>query len=189
VSYALLALLEQLPPAERTAFVLHDVFDVPFSQVAEIVGRTTGAVRQLASRARRHVAGHRPRHPASEGEHRRLVEAFARATANGDFDSLLGILDPQVVFTADGGGLVTAARKPLRGAERVARAWIAITGRRGKGVAPLLVALNGGAGLIVDDALGRSVMAFAVDAGRITRIDLVRNPAKLSHVAVPDVTA
>ena len=116
VSYALLTVLEQLTPAERTAFVLHDVFDVPFREVAEIVGRTPEAVRQLASRARRHVSRERPRRPVSADEHRRLVEAFARATQEGDVEGLIALLDPDVTFVADGGGAAIAARKPLHGA-------------------------------------------------------------------------
>ena len=97
VSYALLALLEQLSPAERTTFVLHEVFDVPFPEVAEVVGRTPEAVRQLASRARRRVAEQRPRFEASPAEHDRAVRAFARAVTEGDVDGLLAVLDPDVV--------------------------------------------------------------------------------------------
>ena len=119
-------MLEQLSPAERTAFVLHDVFDVPFGEVAEVVGRTPEAVRQLASRARRHVAGERPRFEASADEHERAVRAFAHAVAEGDLDGLVAVLDPDVVWTSDGGGRAITARKPLRGAARVARAWVAL---------------------------------------------------------------
>src|SRR6185295_7747706 len=97
VSYALLTVLEQLSPAERTAFVLHDVFDVPFGEVAEVVGRTPEAVRQLASRER-------PRFAASRDEHDRAVRAFAQAVAEGDLDDLIAVLDPDVVWTSDGGG-------------------------------------------------------------------------------------
>jgi RNA polymerase sigma-70 factor (ECF subfamily) len=183
VSYALLAVLEQLSPAERAAFVLHDVFDVPFPEVAEVVGRTPDAVRQLASRARRHVAAGRPRRPASGEEQRRLVEAFGRAAAEGDLRALLAVLDPDVVFTADGGGLAIAARTPLRGAERVARAWIAMGRKAGVGARAALVAVNGRAGLLLEAPDGnRSALHFTVDAGRITRVDVVRNPHKLRRV-------
>ncbi len=113
VSYALFTVLEQLSPAERTAFVLHDVFDVPFGDVAEVVGRKPEAVRQLASRARRHVKRERPRFTASRDEHERTVRAFAHAVAEGDLDSLVAVLDPDVVWTSDGGGRATAARKPV----------------------------------------------------------------------------
>ncbi len=127
VSYALLTVLEQLSPAERTAFVLHDVFDVPFGDVAEVVGRSPEAVRQLASRARRHVTRERPRFAASRDEHDRAVRAFAQAVAEGSLDGLVAVLDPEVVWTSDGGGRATAARKPLRGGARVARAWAALS--------------------------------------------------------------
>ena len=188
VSYALLALLEQLPPAERTAFVLHDVFDVPFPEVADVVGRTPEAVRQLASRARRHVAAGRPRRPASAAQHRRLVEAFARAAGDGDLEALASVLDPDVVFTADGGGLAIAARRPLRGATRVARAWILITGKESATARRELIGINDRAGLLIDDpdGSGRTALAFTVDGGRITRIDVIRNPAKLHRLAAYD---
>ena len=126
VSYALLALLEQLSPAERTAFVLHDVFDVPFDEVADVIGRTPQAVRQLASRARRHIAQQRPRFQATPAEHDHAVRAFAGAIADGDLAELVTVLDPEVIWTTDGGGRATAARKPLQGADRVARAWLAL---------------------------------------------------------------
>ena len=178
VSYALLTVLEQLSPAERTAFVLHDVFDVPFPEVAEIVGRTPASVRQLASRARRHVARERPQRPASAAEHRRLVEAFAHATLEGDMQQMLAILDPDVTFTSDGGGRVIAARKPLQGALRVARAWLGIS-RRYTPSHGEVVELNGRAGLLADGPSGPTVLAFTVDDGRIVRIDVMRNPSKL----------
>ena len=173
-------MLEQLTPAERTAFVLHDVFDVPFGEVAQIVGRTPEAVRQLASRGRRHVSRERPRRPVSADEHRRLVEAFARATADGDVEALTAILDPDVTFVADGGGVTIAARKPLHGAARVARAWIGISRRYGAAARRSLVEINGATGVLVEGrAGGRTPLAFTVDGGRIVRIDAMRNPAKL----------
>ena len=180
VSYALLAVLEQLSPAERTAFVLHDVFDVPFAEVGEIVGRTPESARQLASRARRHVTDARPRHPVAAAEHRRLVEAFARATAEGDMTAMLEILDPDVTFTADGGGRVIAARKPLHGAERVARAWLRINTHALPGTERRIVELNGRAGLLIERPDGGpSLLAFGIEGGRIVRVDVIRNPDKL----------
>ena len=116
VSYALLTVLEQLSPAERTAFVLHDVFDVPFGEVAEVVGRTPEAV--AAARLARpppRRASERPRFAASPRRARRAVRAFAQAVAEGDLEGLVAVLDPDVVWTSDGGGRATAARKPLRG--------------------------------------------------------------------------
>jgi RNA polymerase sigma-70 factor (ECF subfamily) len=181
VSYALLTVLEQLSPAERTAFVLHDVFDVPFGEVAEVVGRTPEAVRQLASRARRHVDRERPRFTASRDEHERAVRAFAHAVGEGDLKGLVQVLDPDAVWTSDGGGLATAARKPLRGGARVARAWAALS--RKSVDAPVEVDLNGRLGLLVPAADGhRAALSFVVSGGRITRIDAVRNPEKLRRL-------
>ena len=183
VSYALLALLEQLSPSERTAFVLHDIFDVPFGEVAKVVGRTPEAVRQLASRARRHIAGQRPRFEASPQEHARAVRAFAHAVAEGDLDSLVAVLDPDVVWTADGGGRAIASRKPIQGADPVARAWVALR-RKPAITPPTPIELNGRLGLLIAGTDGnRSVLAFLVDDGRITRIDVVRNPEKLRRLS------
>jgi RNA polymerase sigma-70 factor (ECF subfamily) len=180
VSYALLALLEQLSPAERTAFVLHDVFDVPFDEVADVVGRTPQAVRQLASRARRHIAQQRPRFPATRAEHDEAVRAFAHALAEGDLAELVAVLDPDVVWTTDGGGRATAARRPVQGADRVAGAWLAM--RRKPAIVPRAtpVAVNGRLGLTIPVTDGHTMlMAFVVEHGRITRIDAVRNPDKV----------
>jgi RNA polymerase sigma-70 factor (ECF subfamily) len=181
VSYALLTVLEQLSPAERTAFVLHDVFDVPFDDVAGVVGRTPEAVRQLASRARRHVKQERPRFAASRDEHDRAVRAFAQAVAEGDLEGLVAVLDPEVVWTSDGGGLVTASRRPLQGVARVARAWMAFSRRAVQ--EPAEVQLNGRLGLVLLSVDGhRAALSFVVGDGRIRRIDAVRNPDKLRRL-------
>jgi len=182
VSYALLALLEQLSPAERTAFVLHDVFDVPFDEVADIVGRTPQAVRQLASRARRHVAQQRPRFHATRAEHDGAVRAFASAIADGDLAELIAVLDPEVIWTTDGGGRATAARKPLQGAHRVARAWLALRHKPAIAAEATPVAVNGRLGLTIAVTDGHAmVVSCVVEHGRITRIDAVRNPDKVRH--------
>jgi RNA polymerase sigma-70 factor (ECF subfamily) len=183
VSYALLALLEQLSPAERTAFVLHDVFDIPFDEVADVVGRKPEAVRKLASRARRHIAEQRPRFQATPAEHDQAVRAFTSAIADGDLADLITVLDPDVVWTTDGGGRATAARKPLRGADRVARAWLAL--RRKPAIVPTAtpVAVNGRLGLTIAGTDGHAmVVSFTVARGRIARIDAVRNPDKVQRV-------
>jgi RNA polymerase sigma-70 factor (ECF subfamily) len=183
VGFALLAVLERLSPAERTAFVLHDVFAVPFGEVAEVVGRSPEAVRQLAARARRHVTDARPRFPATEEEQRAVVGAFAQAAAEGDLAGLLRVLDPDVVFTSDGGGVVLASRKPVLGADRVARMWAAFARHRSAATARAgVVELNGLPGLLLEVEGTLSAMSFTVDGGRITAIDVVRNPAKLHHV-------
>ena len=121
VDYAILVVMETLSPAERTAFVLHDLFGLTFDEVANIVGRTPGAVRQLASRARRRVRSRSPWPSTDAAEHRHVVDAFASAATSGDLAALIHLLDPAVVLVSDGGGLVSAARKPVLGPVRVAR--------------------------------------------------------------------
>ena len=180
VSYALLTVLEQLSPAERTAFVLHDIFDMPFGDIAEVVGRTPEAVRQLASRARRHVKRERPRFEASRDEHDRAVRAFAQAVAEGNLEGLVAVLDPHVVWTSDGGGRAPALRKPLRDGARVARAWAALS----KSVhEPIEIKLNERLGLVLPSSDGhRAALSFVISNGRITRIDAIRNPQKLRRL-------
>lgn len=180
VSYALLTVLEQLSPAERTAFVLHDVFEMPFGEIAEVVGRSPEAVRQLASRARHHVKRERPRFEASQAEHSRAVRAFAQAVAEGDLEGLVAVLDPDVVWRSDGGGRVPAASRPQRGRARVARAWAALSRRLQK---PTEINLNGRLGLLLQADDGNpTALSFTVSDGRIARIDAVRNPEKLRHL-------
>lgn len=181
VSMALMVVLESLSPAERTAFLLHDVFGVGFDEVAEVVGRTPAAVRQLASRARKHVAEARPRFSASADEQTRVIAAFGRAAAEGDIDGLLAVLDPDVVWRSDGGGKVYASLKPQRGARKVAKAMAGFARRSFKEVR--IAQVNGAPGIVMVDPDGvLTVMAFAVDGGRITALDVVRNPDKLRHV-------
>ena len=188
VSIALLVVLERLSPAERTAFVLHDVFDIPFEEVGEIVGRSPAAVRQLASRARRHVAQQRPRSRATPADHRRIVEAFASACVQGDVNALVCLLDEDVVWRSDGGGQVGAIRKPLHESGRVAKALIGVT-RRWPPVTGAIALVNGAPGLLAADADGvLTVIAFTLspgEHGRITEIHSFRNPDKLQHVRLP----
>lgn len=186
VTMALLVVLERLSPAERSAFVLHDVFGLPFAEVAEVVGRSPAAVRQLAARARRHVAEGTPRFPATPDEHARIVAAFAAAWEAGEVERLLAVLDPDVVFTADGGGRVAAVPRPLTGAPVIVRTLLGFRRadrRRPRRARYALCAVNGLPGLVIDaDAL--TVFSCTVDAGRIVAIDVVRNPDKLRHVRV-----
>ena len=157
------------------------MFDVPFGDVAEVVGRTPEAVRQLASRARRHVANERPRFAASREEHDRIVRAFAQAVAEGNLEGLVAVLDPDVLWTSDGGGRAPAVRKPLRGGARVARAWAALS--RKSVHEPIEIKLNGRLGLVLPSDDGhRAALSFVVSDGRITRIDAVRNPEKLRRL-------
>ncbi|MBA2513337.1 MAG: RNA polymerase sigma-70 factor, partial [Solirubrobacterales bacterium] len=183
VSHALLVVLESLSPAERTAFVLHDVFGFAFEEVGVIVGRSPASTRQLASRARRHVEEQRPRYPASLDQQRSVVAAFTAAVGDGDLDGLLALLDPDVVLRSDGGGLVNAARKPILGADRVGRSLLAFA-RKGRGSSQVrFVDVNGMPGLLIAEASGiLTVTAFTIDGGRIVALDVVRNPEKLRHV-------
>ncbi|MBB4662984.1 RNA polymerase sigma factor SigJ [Conexibacter arvalis] len=185
VTTALLVVLERLSPAERTAFVLHDVFGLPFQEVSEVVGRTPAAVRQLAARARRHVDEGTPRFPASREEHARVVAAFAEAWAAGDVDGLLRMLDPDVTFRSDGGGKVAAARVPHHGAEHVAELLVSfsrVNERAGGGARGGLADVNGLPGIVLSDGDVKTVISLTVDRGRIVAIDAVRNPDKLRHV-------
>jgi RNA polymerase sigma-70 factor (ECF subfamily) len=179
---ALLVILERLSAAERTAFLLHDVFGLTFEDVAGVVGRSPAAVRQLASRARRHVEEERPRFPPTQAEQRELVAAFSAAAYDGDMERLAALLDPDVVWRSDGGGKATALRRVERGAERVARGLIGFTRRPPR--QSTIAEVNGSPGLVLVDATGvLTVVAFTVDAGRIVAIDVVRNPDKLTSVA------
>jgi RNA polymerase sigma-70 factor (ECF subfamily) len=180
VGLALLVVLETLGPAERLAFVLHDMFALSFEEIAPIVGRTPVATRQLASRARRRIQGAVPDPDADLAEQRALVDAFLAAARAGDFDALVAVLDPDVVFRADRGRLPAAARAPavLRGAAEVAQVTLA----RGAQFAPFArpAIVHGAAGLVV--APGRrpvAVVGFTVAGGRIVAIDLIADPGKL----------
>jgi RNA polymerase sigma-70 factor (ECF subfamily) len=188
VSTALLVVLERLSPAERTAFLLHDVFDLPFDKVAAVVGRSPDAVRQLASRARAHVEAGKPRFPAGAEEEARIVAAFAVAWQEGDHAALLGLLDPDAVFRSDGGGHVPSAGKPLLGADRVARALVGFKragDRHGEEPEGRFARVNGAIGIVVRDATSTSVVSLTIDAGRITAVDIVRNPEKLRGLVEP----
>jgi RNA polymerase sigma-70 factor, ECF subfamily len=180
VSMALLIVLESLSPAERSSFLLHDVFGYSFDEVAVVVGRTPQATRQLASRARHAVEARRPRYPATTDEQRAVVEAFLAATENGDIATLLGLLDPNVSFCSDGGGLVSAARTVFTGAERVARILTAMATHLGAQFRASGVLINGTPGLLLRTRDSPSVVSFTLDRGWITEIDVIRNPEKLS---------
>ncbi|RJO69026.1 sigma-70 family RNA polymerase sigma factor [Nocardia panacis] len=180
VTTALLVVLESLSPAERTAFVLQDVFGMSGPEVAEVVGRTPAAVRQLASRARKRVEEGTPRFPATSDEQQRVVSAFAVAWRSGDLSALLGILDAEVKLTADGGGKVPATRRPISGAELVAKllmGWYHAPSARGAWGRHVLV--NGEPGLMVFDGKHTGIMSLTVDQGVIVGINVIRNPDKL----------
>jgi RNA polymerase sigma-70 factor, ECF subfamily len=181
VGLALVVVLESLTPAERLAFVLHDVFAVPFEEIAMIVDRSPDAARQLASRARRRI-GRTPHAPDADlAVQRTVVDAFLAAARTGDFDGLIAILDPDVVLRQDGGGRGPLARAPISGARAVATE-ITVRGRPFAGLARPIV-VNGGAGVIVRLPTGLTiVIGFTVIAGRITEIDQIADPAKLRGI-------
>ncbi|MFI0938289.1 RNA polymerase sigma factor SigJ [Streptomyces sp. NPDC021020] len=184
VDLAFLVVLESMTPAERVAFVLHDVFCHSFAEVAEIVGRSPAACRQLASSARRRVRAARPPAPADAGR-ARVVRDFKRAWEAKDIEALVGLLDPHAVATADGGGLATTFAQPIRGGGQVARAWAELARRRPPAVAFAEHRVNGRPGLVArEDGAVVSVFAFDVAGGRITRIWVIRNPQKLARWAV-----
>ncbi|MEU8245876.1 RNA polymerase sigma factor SigJ [Nonomuraea sp. NPDC048916] len=180
VRTAVLLVLESLTPAERVAFVLHDVFGMDFDRLATVVGRTPQACRQLASRARRRVRAEAPpRVPVSAEEHRRVTATFLQAASDGDLADLVNLLDPQVVLRSDGGGAVHAARVPVRGRERVVTLLSGLA-RRYAGVDVRPVRLAGGDGVVLrlnTKVIG--VVGIEVTGGRITELNLVLNPAKL----------
>jgi RNA polymerase sigma-70 factor (ECF subfamily) len=183
ISLALLVVLETLTPEQRVAFVLHDVFAVPFHEVADVLHTSVEAARQLASRARRAVADGRVRHTASRVEQQRVLAAFLDAVAGGDLDRMLELLAPDVSAVGDGGGVVPAGRHPLVGADVVARFFAGLY-RQVLKRGPLdseFVLVNGDVGVYHRSPLPL-VMAFAVADGRITAIYDVVNPAKLTRV-------
>jgi RNA polymerase sigma-70 factor (ECF subfamily) len=181
VSHAMLVVLETLSPAERTAFVLREVFGHSFADIAEVVGRSPSAVRQLAARARKHVQRNAPRFDADPNQQREAAQAFAAACEGHDLTALLSLLDPDVVLRSDGGGAVRAALRPIFGAEKVARFLIGIA-RRNPGLRMRPVRVNGWAGLLTfrGDAL-HSAIALTVGDGRITAVNSVLHPQKLAR--------
>ena len=178
VGLALLVVLEALEPAERLAFVLHDMFAVPFAEIAPIVGRTPAAARQLASRARRRVQAAAPRPAADSASQRVVVDAFFAAARDGDFDALVAVLHPDVALRADGGARRPDASVVVHGAQAVARRALTFA-RAALTVRPALV--NGAAGVVAlaPDGGAASVMGFTVARGKIVAIDVLADPARL----------
>ncbi|HEY7068881.1 MAG TPA: RNA polymerase sigma-70 factor [Acidimicrobiales bacterium] len=180
VSVAMLTVLETLGPVERAVFVLREVFDTPYDEIAETVGKTPAAVRQVAHRAREHVAARRPRMEVTRAEHTDAVERFLAALQSGDVPGLLAVLAPDVVLVADGGGVAAAVRRPVAGADAVARVLSGFASLAGR-VQVETVLVNGGPGVRVDlDGTLDTVVSLAVEDGRIARIFAMRNPEKLA---------
>lgn len=183
VSMAMLLVLETLGPTERAVFVLREVFDVGYDEIADAVGKSPATVRQIAHRARAHVAARRPRDVVSPAESRAVLDAFHRALATGDVQSLLDVLAPDVVVLSDGGGLRHAVLRPVVGAGKVARLLTAGWQKVGELVAFDPVQVNGCPALIL--RIGGeidSVVAARIEGGVVSGLYFVRNPEKLSRV-------
>ncbi|MFD9271512.1 RNA polymerase sigma factor SigJ [Streptomyces goshikiensis] len=179
VNLAFLVVLEAMTPAERVAFILHDVFCHSFAEVAEIVGRTPAACRQLASSGRRRIRAAQPSMtPAAQ--RRTMVRDFKQAWEAKNIDALIGLLDPDATAIADGGGLATTFLRPIEGGEQIARAWVEIARRRPETMTFLERTVNGQPGLVAQqDGVIVTVYAFDIAGDRITHIWAVRNPEKL----------
>ncbi|HEX3590983.1 MAG TPA: RNA polymerase sigma-70 factor [Pseudonocardiaceae bacterium] len=183
VSMAMMLVLETLTPTERAVFVLRDVFALEYDEVAEAVDKTPAAVRQIAHRARAHVAARRPRGVVSADEARDALDAFQRAAETGDLQHLLDILAPDVVFLGDGGGVKQAVLRPVVGSDKVARVLATGLGRIAGTASIQPAQVNGYPALVLRfDGQIDTVLAVRIDDGLITGLYAVRNPEKLSHM-------
>ena len=183
VSMALMLVLESLAPTERAVFVLREVFDVGYDEIAAAVDKTPAAVRQIAHRARRHVDARRPREVVTAAQTRAALQSFQHALATGDVQGLLDVLAPEVVLVADGGGLRQAALRPILGADKVIRYLMGILAKNALPVTAVPAVLNGSPALLVrvgDELDG--VIAVRIEQGRVSGLYYVRNPDKLSRV-------
>jgi RNA polymerase sigma-70 factor (ECF subfamily) len=183
ISVALLLTLERLSPLERAVFLLHDVFDMDYSAIAETLGRSEASCRQLAARAREHVREERPRFSATEESRMKLTEAFSAVVSAGDFEAFAEFLADDAVLHQDGGGKRPAAKHPIHGKDKIVQFFTAVK----KTASPLqhveLVRINGLPGLVIRTAAGIETMAFEVADDRIVAIYSVRNPDKLRHLS------
>ncbi|WP_250300977.1 RNA polymerase sigma-70 factor [Streptomyces sp. A 4/2] len=188
VSIALLTVLETLGPTERAVFVLREVFEVPYNEIAEATGKSAAAVRQIARRAREHVAARRPRVQVSRSEQRAVVERFLLALRTGQLHELMEVMAPDVVLIADGGGLVPAVLDPIHGAGPVAQL-LARVNRVVAAFAMTTVSLNGAPAVRIEIDGQPSAVSLVVEDGRITRIYAIRNPRKLTRLDEPSQLA
>ena len=187
LSFALMLTLERLSGPERAAFLLHDVFDTPFSEIAAALGRSEAACRQLAARARKAVRRERPSRRADAGRHEALLAAFAKAAASGDASGLRALLTEDAAALADGGGVKLAALNPIVGADHVSRFFAGIyrkAGRLGAETRFVLAQINGAPGcLVYVNGVLDQTMSVDVREGRIAAVYVVRNPEKLAALA------
>ncbi|MGW4137834.1 RNA polymerase sigma-70 factor [Streptomyces mirabilis] len=184
VSMAMMLVLETLSPTERAVFVLREVFDVDYDEIAAAVDKTPAAVRQIAHRARRHVDARRPREVVPSGRIRAALESFQRAFEARDLQGLMDVLAPEVVLVSDGGGLKQAALRPISGAEKVVRFIVGGTGKAEGTLTSDPTVVNGNPALVLRlDGEVDGIMAIRVEDARITGLYYVRNPEKLTRVA------
>jgi RNA polymerase sigma-70 factor (TIGR02957 family) len=191
LSTAMLLVLETLTPTERAVFLLRDVFDLDYRELAEAVGKSEAAVRQIAHRARTHVAERRPRKAASQAETRSALEAFMRTLETGDLQHLVDVLAPDVVALGDGGGIKQALPRPVMGADKVGKLMgLGIATAREMGMSMELVHVNGWPALLIRlDSEIDSVLSVRVDDGLVSAIYTVRNPEKLSRMMEESILA
>ncbi len=184
VSIAMLTVLETLRPTERAVFVLREVFDVPYDEIAEAVGKSEVNVRQIARRAREHVTARQPRVSVSRSEQQAVVERFSAALRTGRLQDLMEVLAPDVVLIADGGGVAPAVRTPIHGAELVANL-LALASQSGAEFDTTTVWLNGAPASLIKNGGGITATSLVVENGRVTRIYAMRNPQKLTRLDRP----
>ncbi|HYP85251.1 MAG TPA: RNA polymerase sigma-70 factor [Variovorax sp.] len=184
ISVAFLLLLERLSPEARAAYLLKEVFDADYSEVAQAVGKSEAACRQLVHRARAQLHDERPRQTVSPAAHERLLQGFARAVTHGDMAAMRAMLAEGAELIGDGGGRVPTFPKPLQGGERIARLYLASHRRHGDGQRLAVARINGQWGMLrfIDGVL-ESAQTYEIDDGRIVRIHVQRNPDKLARVA------
>lgn len=183
LSTAFLVVLESLNPVERAVFLLHDVFDYDFEEVAPMVGKSAANCRQIARRAREAIRARRPRFEPSSTEHERLMQQFLEAAQEGDLPGLVSLLADNIVLESDGGGKATAAMRPIYGAKKVAAFLLALARLRVPGSVTEAVMLNGQPGLVyvVDNEISAAIL-FTLGAGRIQAVHAVANPDKLAYL-------
>jgi RNA polymerase sigma-70 factor (ECF subfamily) len=188
VSLAMLVVLESLSPLERTVFVLHEAFSYSYGEIADILDRSPAAVRQLAHRAREHVAARRPRFPTDPTKQRAATERFLHATLSGDLTALMELLAPDATLWADGGGLFRAPRRPIHGADKIARFFVAVAAEPlGPGSTIEILEVNGGPAAVLTGPAG-PIAVLQVDLdddGRVTDVRMIGNPEKLGGLRVP----
>ncbi|HEX4225084.1 MAG TPA: RNA polymerase sigma-70 factor [Pseudonocardiaceae bacterium] len=183
LSMAIMLVLETLTPTERAVFVLREVFDISYDEIAAAVDKNPAAVRQIAHRARQHVDARRPREVVSPGQTRAVLESFQRAIDTSDLQGLLDLLAPEVVMLNDGGGVKQASPRPIVGAEKVLRFIVGTTGKVKTAITSDLTVVNGNPALLIRlDGEIDGIIAFRIEGDRITGLYYVRNPEKLTHV-------